>query len=99
MLIILTSKLTDGDAEILVDMAHNRENTLIIGNNTQGGCISSWDVEIKLSNTGMLVQLGGNLNLWPEGHFEELYGLMPDIWCPEAIVEEAAVNFVMKNLK
>ena len=99
MLIILTSKLTDGDAEILVDMAHNLENTLIIGNNTQGSCISSWDVETKLPNTGILVQLGGNLNLWPEGHFEELYGLMPDIWCPEAIAEEAAVNFVMKNLK
>ena len=97
VLIILTSKITFSAGELFVDIAHNLENTLIIGENTHGTTTCSlrtW----TLPNTGMYVTFGEALYLFPEGgHYKEFRGFYPDIWVPAGEAEEAVMNFIAKN--
>ena len=97
VLIILTSKITLSSGELFVDIAHNLENTLIIGENTHGSItcsIRTW----TLPNTGMFVTFGDALFLFPEGeHFQEFRGFYPDIWVPAGEAEVAVMNFIAKN--
>jgi len=97
VLILLTSKLTASCGDAFVDLAHNVENTLIVGENTNGILTSDlgrW----TLPNTGLYVTFGTSLLLHPEGdHFEEFRGYYPDIWVPAAEAEEAVMNFIAKN--
>lgn len=97
VLILLTSKLTASCGDAFVDLAHNVENTLIVGENTNGILASSLG-EWTLPNTGLYVKFGASLILHPEGeHFEEFRGYYPDIWVPAAEAEEAVMNFIAKN--
>ncbi len=97
VLIILTSKITFSAGEGFVDIAHNLENTLIIGENTHGTTTCSMRTW-TLPNTGMYVTFGDALILFPEGeHFKEYRGFYPDIWVPAGEAEEAVMNFIAKN--
>ena len=97
ILILLTSKITCSSGEHFVDIAHNLENTLIIGENTNGTATCSLRMW-TLPNTGMFVTFGDALHLFPEGdHFKEFRGFYPDIWVPANEAEEAAMNFIAKN--
>ena len=97
LLIILTGKNTASAAEIFVDAARNVENTLIIGQNTYGVLTSNAYTVMYLPNSGVAVQLGCNLCVFPEGDFEEFVGYQPDLWT-SADALEVALNLV-QNLK
>lgn len=97
VVILLTSKLTASCGDAFVDLAHNVENTLIVGENTNG-ILTSGLGKWTLPNTGLYVTFGTSLFLHPEGdHFEEFRGYYPDIWVPAAEAEEAVMNFIAKN--
>ena len=96
VLVVLTSKLTASSGDDFVDLAHNLENTLLVGENTNGALIAN-RLEWTLPNTGLFVTFGNTLYLLPEGYFEEYRGFYPDIWVPAAEAEEAVMNFIAKN--
>lgn len=98
LLIILVGKYTASAAEGLVDMAHNLENTLLIGENTSGSYLESvW--KKQLPNSHILVLCGVSTIKIPADYgeyYEELRGFYPDIWVPAKEAEEAAMQFVKK---
>lgn len=95
LLILLTGKNTASAAETFTDVAHNLENTLVIGQNTYGMLTSNAYTVIYLPNSGASVGLGSDLNFFPEGDFEEFKGYQPDLWT-NGDAEEAAVQFVKR---
>jgi len=96
MLILLTDRETGSAAEDLVDRAFNIENTLVIGTATNG--VLAFDATyspINLPNTGIPFGLGRAMMLWPNGHFAEGVGILPDIWVSG---EALAVAMALLNL-
>ena len=78
-----------------MDAARNVENTLIIGQNTYGVLTSNAYTVMYLPNSGVAVQLGCNLCVFPEGDFEEFVGYQPDLWT-SADALDVAINLVHK---
>ncbi|MBR2894186.1 MAG: hypothetical protein IKC03_00825 [Oscillospiraceae bacterium] len=75
--IVLTSKRTMSCGEAFVDMSYNMENTLLVGENTFG-CATSSLKQWTLPNTGLFVQFGELLYLYPgNDYFEEYRGFYP----------------------
>ena len=99
LLVVLTSKRSASGAELFVDMTHNLENTLIIGENTAGCLQGTGGMVLTLPYSRLKFSCGTAVNLWPEGQFSEGYGLEPDLWCPAVYSEEAAINFLKKNVQ
>ena len=99
LVILLTNKECVSSGELFTDMAHNLENTLIIGENTAGGLLNGYSDMRTLPYSKALLQFGNSVHLWPEGYFEEGKGLEPDIWCPGWYAEEAVLKFIEKNVK
>ena len=99
LLVVLTSKRSASGAELFVDMTHNLENTLIIGENTAGCLQGTGGMVLTLPYSRLKFSCGTAVNLWPEGQFSEGYGLEPDLWCPAVYAEEAAINFLKKNVQ
>ena len=101
LLIILTSKRTASAAEHFTDIAHNVENTLIIGENS-AGCMfgSSIPSPLELPNTHLRLTFGDSFSIFPEdpAYFQEFRGLEPDIWVPAGEAEELAVKFIERYM-
>lgn len=99
LLVILTGKNTASAAETFVDIAHNIENTLIIGESTYGMLVSNAYVVIELPGSRIPIQFGCDLSIFPdnEGYFEEFKGFSPDIWTEAGEAEDLAVKLI-KNL-
>lgn len=97
--IVLTGKKTASAAEWFVDSGHNVENTLFIGENTRGCLRSNQYVAEYLPNSGLEVRYGNALFVFTDGYFTECYGIEPDLWCPASEAEEAAINFIKKNIQ
>lgn len=98
LLILLTGKNTASAAETFTDIARNLENTLIIGENTYGCMVSNAYTVITLPNSKIAVQLGSDLNIFPEGDFQEFIGFQPDLWA-DGDAEQAAAAFAARYLK
>lgn len=94
LLVILTSKGTASAAEMFVDLSHNVENTLVIGENTAGCMTGNMTGESKLMYSRIEVGYGNMVTIFPEGDFKEGYGFEPDLWCPAVYAEEAALNLL-----
>lgn len=97
LLIILTGKNTWSAAEVLVDIAHNVENTLIIGENTAGALQGNMAHEaFKLPCSHIPVHFGNGLNVFPDNqnYFQEFMGFQPDIWVSSKEAEELAVKYI-----
>lgn len=100
LLILLTSFNTMSAAEYFTDMAHNVENTLIIGESTFGALRGDiWSAMTTLPYSKIKLNFGQRVFEYPEGYFEEGYGFEPDLWCPAVYAEESAVNFVHRMMK
>ena len=97
LLIILVNKGTYSAGEMFVDIAHNLENTIIVGSNTTGGLIGDNAGHIALPNSKMSVNFGTGLSFFPENYFEEFVGFIPDLWV-KGDAEEAVLNLI-ENLK
>ena len=94
LLIVLTGKYTASAAEQFVDAIHNVENVLVIGENTNG-CILTAAGQSYLPNSNAPMVLGMNMvHVFPEGFFEELRGLYPDIWVPAGEAEDLVIKLV-----
>ena len=79
-------------------MAHNLENTLIIGENTTGIMIGSAAYSIRLPISGLFIQIGNSMFLPPdENYFEEYRGFLPDLWVA-GDAEETAIA-LLKRMK
>lgn len=99
LMVVLTSKRTASAAELFVDLAHNVENVLTIGEPTAGAFRGdSSGVGIKLPYSGLNVIYGSSQHVLPEGYFDEGRGFEPDLWCPAVYAEEAALN-LLEQLK
>lgn len=98
LLVILTSKKTASAAEMFVDLSHNVENTLVIGENTAGCLTGNAASPFKLMYSRIEVSYGNMVTIFPEGDFAEGYGYEPDLWCPAVWAQEAAVHFLNKQL-
>lgn len=97
LLIVLTSKNTWSAGEMFVDMAHNVENTIIIGENTAGCLKGSYISEVLLPNSRILVGFGNTISIFPDDtYYQEFRGFEPDIWVPAGDAEELAVKFINK---
>lgn len=98
LLLILTSKKTASAAEMFVDLSHNVENTLVIGENTAGCLTGNAASPFQLMYSRIEVSYGNMVTIFPEGDFAEGYGYEPDLWCPAVWAQEAAVHFLNKQL-
>lgn len=98
LLVILTSKKTASAAEMFVDLSHNVENTLVIGENTAGCLTGNAASPFQLMYSRIEVSCGNMVTIFPEGDFAEGYGYEPDLWCPAVWAEDAAVHFLNKQL-
>ena len=96
VLIVLTSKNIASAAETFVDMAHNVENVLFIGENTWGAQVTSAAYHVQLPNSGCVVTMGHGLFVVPQDwdYYEELRGYQPDLWVPAGEAEELAVKLI-----
>ena len=99
VLIVLTSKNVASAAETFVDMAHNVENVLFIGENTRGAQVTSAAYHVWLPNSKCVVTMGHGLFVVPQDwdYYKELRGYEPDLWVPAGEAEELAVK-LMENL-
>ena len=99
VLVVLTSKNVASAAETFVDMAHNVENVLFIGENTWGAQVTSAAYHIWLPNSKCVVTMGHGLFEVPQDwdYYKELRGYEPDLWVPADEAEELAVK-LMENL-
>ena len=82
-LVFLTDRWTSSAGEVFVDAAFSMTNTLVIGIPTHGVLVASGahpDSGYSLPNTGLPFGFGSTLYVWPEGHFAEGVGILPDIW-------------------
>lgn len=96
LLIILIGKHSASGSELFLDYSYNLENTLIIGENSNGSLIGS-SKKISLPNSSCQIDVGsGTLCVLTEenDYFEELRGFYPDIWVPVAEAEELAVKLI-----
>ena len=98
LMVVLTSKRSASGAELFVDMTHNLENTLIIGENTAGCLQGTGGMVLTLPNSRLKFSCGIAVNLWPDDYFVEGYGLELDLWCPAVYAEEVAINFIKKHV-
>lgn len=100
LLILLTGKNTASASECFCDLAHNLENTLIIGENTMG-CFrgDSNGVMLTLPYSFVPVGFGHSIHVFPENYFTEGHGFEPDLWCPAVYAEEAAINLINNMMK
>lgn len=89
LLIVLTSKGTASAADNFTDITFNVENSLVIGSNTTGMFTSAAAIGAKMPNSGMVGQMGFNLSVFDENHFQEGSGLMPDLWASGDALEAA----------
>jgi len=81
LLIILVNRYTTSSGEHFVDLAFNVENTIIIGQNTDGNLISDRMYPyLRMPNTNTIISLGIGVHLWPEEHFSEGAGIAPNVW-------------------
>ena len=96
LLVILTSKKTASAAEMFVDLSHNVENTLVIGENTAGCLTGNVLKGYQLLYSRIEVSYGNMVTIFPEGDFVEAYGYEPDLWCPSVWAQEAAINLVQR---
>lgn len=100
ILILLSGKCSASSAEITLDLSYNVENSLIVGENTNGSMISN-SGHIELPNSKCSVDMTfSTVYLTPDGsdYFEELRGFFPDIWVPAKEAETLAAK-LMENLK
>lgn len=100
ILILLSGKCSASSAEITLDLSYNVENSLIVGENTNGSMISN-SGHIELPNSKCSVDMTfSTVYLPPDGsdYFEELRGFFPDIWVPAGEAETLAAK-LMENLK
>lgn len=100
ILILLSGKCSASCAEITLDFSYNLDNSLIIGENTNGSMISN-SGHIELPNSKCSVDMTfSTVYLTPDGsdYFEELRGFFPDIWVPAKEAETLAAK-LMENLK
>lgn len=100
ILILLSGKCSASSAEITLDLSYNLDNSLIIGENTNGSMIGNAG-HIELPNSKCSVTMtASTVYLTPDGsdYFEEMRGLSPDIWVPAKEAETLAAK-LMENLK
>ena len=100
ILILLSGKCSASSAEITLDLSYNVENSLIVGENTNGSMISN-SGHIELPNSKCSVDMTfSTVYLTPDGsdYFEEMRGFSPDIWVPAGEAETLAAK-LMENLK
>ena len=83
---------------MFVDLSHNVENTLVIGENTAGCLTGNAASPFQLMYSRIEVSCGNMVTIFPEEDFTEGYGYEPDLWCPAVWAEEAAVHFLNKQL-
>ena len=81
LLIVLTDRWTGSAGEGFVDAVFNITNTLVIGTPTRG--VLAFDMtypHLRLPETSIPFGFGTTMNVWPEGHFAESVGILPDLW-------------------
>lgn len=90
---------TASAAEIMVDLLHNINNVLLIGDNTTGCCLSdSTFSRVILPQSLIRAQFGkGIYILDDDGYFLETRGFLPDLWVPAAQAEELAIKLIISN--
>lgn len=75
LLIILVSKETFSAGEMFVDIAHNLENTIIVGTNTAGCLIGDNYGFISMPNSKIPVNFGTGLSFFSESTLKNLLDL------------------------
>ena len=81
LIIILTDRNVGSGAEWFTDRLFSMTNTFVIGQNTSGTLVArSSSTSLPLPNSGFAAQFGGSVFIYPDGHFTEGIGLIPDIW-------------------
>ncbi|MCL2579225.1 MAG: S41 family peptidase [Oscillospiraceae bacterium] len=80
LIIVLIDRFTRSAGEIFADQFTNIENTLIIGQNTSGSLLTSYNRALYLPGSGVPVIMGRHMLVHPKGTWREGVGLAPDIW-------------------
>ncbi|MCL2365277.1 MAG: S41 family peptidase [Defluviitaleaceae bacterium] len=80
LFVFLIDRFTVSASELLVDIALNLENTLIVGQNTAGALVGSNGYRFYLPNSNTALNFGTVVTYFPEGIFKEGVGFAPDIW-------------------
>ena len=80
LIIMLIDRRVGSAGEIFADLILGMENTLVIGQNTTGVCITSEAGTFYLPHSGAEIGIGMSLNVFPEGRFKEGRGIDPDVW-------------------
>jgi len=93
LFIILIDGYTVSAGEVMVDVALNMENTLVIGQNTRGMLHKSGGLHFHLPYSGIHFWFGAAILFKPDGLFQEGVGFAPDIWVYGDALE-AALAFI-----
>jgi len=80
LLILLVDRLSASAAEGMVSRVLGIENTLIIGQYTNGVYIASGGQDMFLPRSGISFRFGQHVFVHPQDHFTEGRGFAPDIW-------------------
>ena len=89
LLILLTDRFTYSAAERFIDLSLNLKNCLIIGQNTGGMIQTTGGPGFYLPNSGITVNFGQGLFLFPENTYAEGVGFTPDLWATGDALEAA----------
>lgn len=94
LLIVLTGKSTASAAEVFVDLLHNVENVLFVGDLTAGCIINGGSDPFKLPCSLLSVRFGNGVKVFPAGYFQELRGFEPDLWVPAGLSEQLVIKLL-----
>lgn len=94
-LIVTTGKYTASAGEGFIDRIYNLENTIIIGENTQGAFIGLNPRRMQLPNSNISIVLASSLIITPDNqeYYRERRGFYPDLWVPASEAQDMAVQF------
>ncbi|MCL2285131.1 MAG: S41 family peptidase [Firmicutes bacterium] len=81
LIILLVDRFTASAGDGFADLMFNIENTLIIGQNTNGTLHTDLRFPyMRLQRSGLLVGFGTTIYIHPKGHLPEGIGIAPDLW-------------------
>jgi hypothetical protein len=83
LIILLVDRFTASAGEVFADHILSMENTLIIGQNTNGMILTggvSTDKPFSLPHSGLYYQMGALYHIFDPAYFQEGIGIAPDVW-------------------
>lgn len=91
---VLTDGGTASAGEEFVKYLSSLENSVRVGSNTMGCCMTGNLMEVYLPKTGVQLRFGSSLDLYGGTKNLDGIGLLPDLWVPPQEAEDAVLRLI-----